>query len=146
MNNLFYYTTCHRLTTIILPETIGQQININENALKQFILQNAKKYKRFLCNIIILDEVNVKKNKYKNISLCSDGGGKDNTGSIGIVFDCLNKVLVELSSRIPQVYEELHLHGSECYGILVGVKILLRNQQNMIQIKNQALEPHRIIL
>jgi hypothetical protein len=66
-----------------------------------------------------------------NIIMGSDGGCKDNKGSIGIVVQCDKKIVLKLSSRTPEIYDKVNSHQSECNELLISVQLIHMIQQNI---------------
>jgi hypothetical protein len=80
----------------------------------QYISMHGNKFKRFFKCVKIMDEKNSNLGKYEQIILCSDGGKNEDKGSFGIVVQCNGEVILQASSRVPEIYEELHSHRCEC--------------------------------
>jgi ribonuclease HI len=78
------------------------------------------------------------------MTICSDGGGKDGKGSIGIVMSIKDRIVIQLANRVPVGYDEISSYRSESYGILLSIKIiqlsLLYMTQHNIQLKQQQIK------
>jgi hypothetical protein len=84
-------------------------------------------------------------NRYTNMTMCSDGGAKEKNGSFGSVLQCQNTTVLQISSQIPNIYDIIHSHRSECFGLLISMNVILTLQQYMI-LHNIPIIPHKIEL
>jgi hypothetical protein len=70
---------------------------------------------------------------------------EDLKGSFGIVMKCGGKIILKINNRIPNVYEEIHSHRSECFGMLICIQIILKIHGYMNK-NNINILPHKILL
>jgi hypothetical protein len=142
-NNLFYITTnkiSEKAKIQIAPNHISPGCTF-----KTFLKTQNNIYKDLLKKLEINDETFIYTTKMEGILMGSDGGCKNNKGSIGVVIQTGNKISMQLSSRVPDVYEEMNSHRSECNGLLISVQIIHMLQQYLKYIKS-IVPPHTIVL
>jgi hypothetical protein len=90
----------------VIKERILVPILQRGNNLKLFMQQGQNNYNQLLKNVKIFDESFLHNSKYTKVVMCSDGGSKDNMGSIGIVLQCDGKIILTLNSKVPKIYED----------------------------------------
>jgi hypothetical protein len=66
----------------------------------------------------IIDEILIKENGMKDMTICSDGGGKDGKGSVWTVVSKQNKIVIRLTTRVPEGYNNMRSYRRERFGIL----------------------------
>jgi ribonuclease HI len=117
--------------------------NIKTISVQEYIQTNSNIFKTFLKSTVINDERWLLDNFCQGIVLCSDGGAKNGDGSYGIVVMDKERVILASNSRIPEVYEEVNCHRSECFGVLISLK-LIELIHNYIHIYRHNLAPYSV--
>jgi hypothetical protein len=141
-NTLFYFTSQRFMDNSIKlnPTTVR-----TPNLLQDFIRQHNTACYQLLRHTTVFDENLILHGQYVNMSMCSDGGSTHTKGSFGLVISCNNRIVLQANSRIPDIYEDINSHRSECMGLLLSVQIL-HLLQIYIQIRHPPLLPQKIIL
>jgi hypothetical protein len=144
-NQKFYYST-NRF--IIQEASPIQAIQIKfESNFKKFLMNDNNLYKHMMKSVQVFDESFITIHCINNLSICSDGGAKNDKGSIGIVIKSHDRMIVKLCSRIPNGYDDINSHRSECYGILISVYLISLMQQYYTLLNTGAsIRPHSVTL
>jgi hypothetical protein len=143
-NNLFYFISERYQLEAEAKFKIGGQVHNIVTCFNDYINSKHNRFHQMFQYTTIIDEAFLKDQQYAMINLCCDGGAKLQQGSIGIVLQCNQRIVMRISSRIPEGYEDPNSHRCECFGLLMSVHLISLIQDYIKLVHKQILCPQSI--
>jgi hypothetical protein len=104
------------------------------NSFKNFIIEEQKDQPGTI-KICECNEQLIQTDNITNITICTDGGLRNNKGGLGVIVGINNIIAIKGVKRVKETYNEMTSYRTEALGVLTGL-YLYKRMQKYLQFKN----------